>query len=59
MPEVAAGNALVAVGSGLMTTFNLSTPPGQWIGYQIIAGVGKGSVLQQVCSVQFSDTLKH
>lgn len=34
--------ALVAIGAGLITTFNLSTPMSQWFGYQVICGLGIG-----------------
>lgn len=39
---VAVGAALTTVGSGLIYTFDLTTPSGQWIGYQVVAGVGTG-----------------
>lgn len=37
---------LFAVGSGLITTFNLETSAAKWIGYQILAGLGIGSGFQ-------------
>lgn len=33
---------LVAVGGGLITTFNLSTPMAQWFGFQVVCGLGVG-----------------
>ena len=36
-----------AVGYGLMTTFHPDTPEPIWIGYQILAGAGVGSGMQQ------------
>ncbi|RDW94431.1 hypothetical protein BP5796_00194 [Coleophoma crateriformis] len=33
---------LFSVGAGLITTFNLTTPFGQWFGYQVLAGAGIG-----------------
>lgn len=33
---------LFAVGSGLITTFTISTPLRQWFGYQVLAGLGVG-----------------
>ena len=39
---------LTSIGGGLTTTFDLSTPAGDWIGYQILIGTGRGSVLQMV-----------
>lgn len=37
---------LFAIGSGLITTFDIDTSMGKWIGYQILAGVGIGSGFQ-------------
>ncbi|KAH7021083.1 major facilitator superfamily transporter [Microdochium trichocladiopsis] len=34
--------ALVAIGAGLITTFNLATPMSQWFGYQVVCGLGIG-----------------
>ncbi|KAF4632397.1 hypothetical protein G7Y89_g5721 [Cudoniella acicularis] len=39
------GTALFAVGSGLMTTLQVDTSAGYWIGYQILAGFGYGSTV--------------
>ncbi|KAJ8064658.1 hypothetical protein OCU04_006980 [Sclerotinia nivalis] len=33
---------LFAVGSGLITTFSLTTPMSQWFGFQVITGIGIG-----------------
>ncbi|KAF2864783.1 DNA repair protein RAD50 [Massariosphaeria phaeospora] len=41
-----AGHAATAIGSGLMTTFTPSTSSGEWIGYQILAGTGRGIAMQ-------------
>ncbi|KAI1765635.1 major facilitator superfamily domain-containing protein [Hypoxylon sp. FL1150] len=46
LPEVIAGNALVAVGAGLTSTFSPSSSLGEIIGYQILMGAGRGFVLQ-------------
>ncbi|KAJ6036251.1 hypothetical protein N7540_000530 [Penicillium herquei] len=35
------GTALAAIGSGLISTFTKNANTGTWIGYQIIAGVGR------------------
>ena len=37
---------LATIGSGLVYTFDIGTPSSEWIGYQIIAGVGSGLVIQ-------------
>ncbi|GAD92709.1 MFS multidrug transporter, putative [Paecilomyces variotii No. 5] len=40
------GCMLSSIGAGLMTTFLPSTGAGPWIGYQILMGIGRGSVIQ-------------
>jgi len=40
------GAAILAVGTGLLSTLSVDTTFGQWLGYQVIAGVGAGSILQ-------------
>lgn len=37
---------MITVGSGLYITLDPSSSAGYWIGYQIIAGVGQGMVIQ-------------
>lgn len=52
-PFMWASLVLAAVGSGLITTFNVDTPSSQWLGYQIIYGLGIGFGMQQaVVAVQ-------
>ncbi|OBT62018.1 hypothetical protein VE03_08258 [Pseudogymnoascus sp. 23342-1-I1] len=46
-PFMLAGPPIMAVGAGLLTTFHVGTPPSQWIGYQIIFGLGCGICMQQ------------
>ncbi|KAK7934725.1 hypothetical protein PG985_000220 [Apiospora marii] len=46
LPEVVAGNVFIALGSGLTTMFEPSTKAGEWIGYQILVGAGRGMALQ-------------
>ncbi|RYP33232.1 hypothetical protein DL767_004844 [Monosporascus sp. MG133] len=41
-PFMLAASVTTTVGSGLFTTFQVSTPTGRWIGYQIIYGLGMG-----------------
>ena len=31
------GSAIFAIGAGMLYTLKVSSPPGQWIGYQILA----------------------
>ncbi|KAF8246149.1 MFS general substrate transporter [Wilcoxina mikolae CBS 423.85] len=45
-PWVIAGAVLTATGTGLMSTFTVSSTAGQWIGYQVIAGCGRGMLMQ-------------
>ncbi|RDW65075.1 putative HC-toxin efflux carrier TOXA [Coleophoma cylindrospora] len=53
LPFVIVGAAFVAIGNGLLSTLLPATSTGKWIGYQIIAGVGRGLALQvPVISVQ-------
>lgn len=35
-----------SIGCGLITTWSVASPAGEWIGYQIIAGIGTGLALQ-------------
>lgn len=49
LPEVVGGNSLVVVGAALMSTMKPNTSEGEWIGYQILVGAGRGFVLQLVC----------
>ncbi|RJE25393.1 MFS toxin efflux pump [Aspergillus sclerotialis] len=52
-PFMWASLILACVGSGLMTTFKVDTPSREWIGYQIIYGLGIGFGMQQaVVAVQ-------
>lgn len=39
---------LTSVGCGLITTWSPTTSTGEWIGYQIILGIGRGAGLQMV-----------
>ncbi|ETI19837.1 hypothetical protein G647_08851 [Cladophialophora carrionii CBS 160.54] len=45
-PWALLGCVWTSVGSGLMTTFTGSSGAGAWIGYQILAGAGRGTVVQ-------------
>jgi len=48
LPEVIGGNCLVVAGAALMSTMRPDTSMGQWIGYQILLGTGRGFVMQLV-----------
>jgi hypothetical protein len=41
------GNSLAAIGAGLMTLFTPFSSTGAWVGYQILAGIGRGITLQR------------
>lgn len=58
LPEVLVGNSFVAIASGLFTTFAPSTTTGEWIGYQILGGIGRGFVMQLVGFLPFSVLLR-
>lgn len=46
-PFMLIGSVCIAVGFGLITTFQPDTPSPVWIGYQILAGAGVGFGFQQ------------
>lgn len=46
-PLMYLGSALLTIGSGLCTTFEVQSGPAKWIGYQVILGVGAGVGFQQ------------
>ncbi|KAJ4350384.1 uncharacterized protein N0V89_009005 [Didymosphaeria variabile] len=41
-PFIIIGTILLAIGSGLFTTFEIDTGSAKWIGYQVIFGLGSG-----------------
>ncbi|KAF2845739.1 major facilitator superfamily transporter [Plenodomus tracheiphilus IPT5] len=46
-PFMVLGSSFMAIGAGLLTTWNMGTENGMWIGYQIILGIGVGWTMQQ------------
>ncbi|KAI0885866.1 putative MFS transporter [Annulohypoxylon maeteangense] len=46
LPSVLLGTTLASVGSGLLSTLQISTSVGRWVGYQVIYGLGVGMVVQ-------------
>lgn len=48
IPYALAASALTAIGNGLLALYSPSTPVGKWVGYQLIAGLGRGLGLQMV-----------
>ncbi|KAF2256473.1 major facilitator superfamily transporter [Trematosphaeria pertusa] len=45
-PFMIVGSCLMAVGAGLITTWNMGTKSGEWIGFQVILGLGVGWTMQ-------------
>lgn len=45
-PFAIISGAILVVGAGLLTTWQVDTGPGMWIGYQVIVGAGQGVLLQ-------------
>ena len=46
LPWIIASGVFVSIGTGLFTTFSLTTSTAKWIGYEILAGVGRGAGMQ-------------
>ncbi|OJK01893.1 hypothetical protein ASPACDRAFT_58301 [Aspergillus aculeatus ATCC 16872] len=45
-PLAIIGSCIMSVGAGLLTTFQVDTGAGKWIGYQIVYGLGLGLCFQ-------------
>lgn len=45
-PVMVFGSVFTTIGAGLLYTWDLGTPTSQWIGYQLIPGIGVGLILQ-------------
>ncbi|CAJ2509231.1 Uu.00g142570.m01.CDS01 [Anthostomella pinea] len=46
LPFAVIGMTVTAIANGLISTFSPTTSIGQWVGYQILMGAGRGSSLQ-------------
>jgi hypothetical protein len=46
LPWAVSGMAISSIGTGLLSTLSPTTPTGHWIGFQILAGAGRGMVFQ-------------
>ncbi|EJU00964.1 MFS general substrate transporter [Dacryopinax primogenitus] len=46
VPLLILGSVLATIGAGLIYTLDIGTPSAQWIGYQVLAGVGIGIGIQ-------------
>ena len=47
MPFIYISSIMMPIGAGMLTTFAVNTPTREWIGYQIILGIGVGCGFQQ------------
>lgn len=47
LPWAVCASIVMSIGSGLIATWSTTTGIGQWIGYQVILGAGRGTALQQ------------
>lgn len=47
MPFIYISSIMMPIGAGMLTTFTVKTPTREWIGYQIILGIGVGCGFQQ------------
>ncbi|RVD90246.1 uncharacterized protein DFL_001221 [Arthrobotrys flagrans] len=45
-PFAIVGSCIMSVGGGLLTTLQTNSGPGQWIGYQVVYGLGMGLCFQ-------------
>ena len=50
LPWIASSGAIVAVAAGLISTFTPHTPTARWVGYQFLAGMGRGCGMAMVSS---------
>jgi hypothetical protein len=57
-PWAIGGSLLTVIGSALLTTFDIHTSKGRWIGYQILAGLGRGAALNMASSPTFLPLVK-
>ncbi|PLB54151.1 MFS general substrate transporter [Aspergillus steynii IBT 23096] len=46
LPWAFFGAVLTTIGNGLLTMLSPTTPTGQWVGYQILVGFGRGACMQ-------------
>lgn len=46
-PVMVAGSILMVIAASLFTTFSPTTPPSEWISYQVLYGIGVGLAFQQ------------
>lgn len=46
LPFIIAGTVMTSIGTGLISTLISTSSTGKWVGFQIIAGVGRGLTLQ-------------
>lgn len=54
LPWALVSSVLAAIGAGLLGTLGVDAPTGKWVGFQILAGVGRGFGMQMVRRCIFS-----
>ena len=47
-PPMLMGNALQVISYGLFSTLKVTTGTGEWVGFQLLAGAGRGMAIQMV-----------
>lgn len=58
LPWSVLAGVFLSVGSGLISTYSPSTSIGEWIGYQVLLGAGRGIGMQMVCNSQCLSSLR-
>jgi hypothetical protein len=56
LPWAVVCGILISIGGGLLSTLTPTTTTGKWVGYQIIAGAGRGAGFQTVRVSRHHDT---
>jgi MFS family permease len=51
IPYAMLSGTIGAISNGLYSTFSATTPTSQWVGYQVLNGVGRGFGMQMVCNI--------
>ena len=41
-PPMLVGTVFISIGSGLLSTMNVSTTMSEWVGYQVLTAIGMG-----------------
>lgn len=57
LPWAFSSGVVTTVGYGLISTFSPTTSVGKWIGFQIVAGAGRGFGMQTVSAAYASGSI--